>query len=404
MPQIGESPRAGTCRVLKQAGSHVSSTDAPIVIVGGGLAGLVVASRLHGAGIGFALIEARPRLGGRILSVDESGKESGDGYDLGPSWFWPAMQPAFAELVERLGLADFAQHDDGDILLQRSVREPPQRFSGMTQAYPSMRVAGGMASIISALASDLPEGSVELSACVTHAQMDGDTVELTLADKTGGERILRSSLVVFAMPPRLLEASVTFTPSVDDRSRQRWRDTPTWMAPHAKFVASYDRPFWRENGLSGAAQSSIGPLMEIHDATTASGKAALFGFVGVSADDRASVGKGHIVTSCLRQLTQLFGQEAARPRVTFLQDWASDPCTATDADRVSSGHPVPDHRPWITGAWQDRIVLAGSETSARDPGYLAGAVDAAGRVASLIIAKRRPSEDTIIDEIHEVRP
>jgi monoamine oxidase len=39
---------------------------------------------LHGAGIGFQLIEARDHLGGRILSVDAM--ESGVGaFELGPS-------------------------------------------------------------------------------------------------------------------------------------------------------------------------------------------------------------------------------------------------------------------------------------------------------------------------------
>lgn len=78
-----------------------------ILIVGGGLAGLTAARLLHQAGIGFRLLEARERLGGRILSVDETGRPSGDGFDLGPSWFWPGMQPAMGDLVHQLGLHYF---------------------------------------------------------------------------------------------------------------------------------------------------------------------------------------------------------------------------------------------------------------------------------------------------------
>ena len=51
-----------------------------------------------------------------------------------------------------------------------------------------------------------------------------------------------------AVPPRLLEASVAFEPDIDPAARRRWRETPTWMAPHAKFFALYDRPFWRDAG------------------------------------------------------------------------------------------------------------------------------------------------------------
>lgn len=75
------------------------SADRPVLIVGGGLAGLTVAHRIHRAGINFHLLEARPRLGGRILSVDASGQTSVDGFDLGPSWFWLDMQPAFDQFV-----------------------------------------------------------------------------------------------------------------------------------------------------------------------------------------------------------------------------------------------------------------------------------------------------------------
>lgn len=56
---------------------------------------MTAALRIHRAGMAFRLLEARPRLGERILSQDEIGQVSRDGFDLGPSWFWPDMQPAF---------------------------------------------------------------------------------------------------------------------------------------------------------------------------------------------------------------------------------------------------------------------------------------------------------------------
>ena len=38
----------------------------PIIIIGGGLAGLYAATKLHERNIAFLLLEAKPRLGGRI--------------------------------------------------------------------------------------------------------------------------------------------------------------------------------------------------------------------------------------------------------------------------------------------------------------------------------------------------
>ncbi|EDT04545.1 hypothetical protein BamIOP4010DRAFT_1927 [Burkholderia ambifaria IOP40-10] len=64
------------------------------------------------------------------------------------------------------------------------------------------------------------------------------------------------------------------------------------MAPHAKYIAIYDTPFWRDQGLSGEARSARGPFGEIHDASMPGGCAALFGFFGVPAQVRQNVSHG----------------------------------------------------------------------------------------------------------------
>ncbi|MCZ4093321.1 flavin monoamine oxidase family protein [Sinorhizobium psoraleae] len=368
-----------------------SSVSPSILIVGGGLAGLTAARLLHRAGVDFKLLEARDRLGGRILSVDATGEPSGDGFDLGPSWFWPGMQPAMGDLVHLLGLHYFEQNSDGDVIFQRMSREAPQRYRGMRQEPQSMRLVGGTGAIISALGESLPAQSIQLSARVTHASLEGQEVVVQYVDGSGSSHKQRASHVLFALPPRLIEAKVLFSPSLDFATAERWRRTPTWMAPHAKFFALYERPFWRDAGLSGTAQSMVGPLVEIHDATTASGRAALFGFVGVPAEQRAAVGRDAIVAASVQQLAQMFGPQAASPRATLFKDWTDDPLTATADDRAG-GHPSSDRRPWVNGKWRDYISLAGSETSLSEPGYLAGAVEAATRTANEIISRLGRSE------------
>lgn len=349
----------------------------PVVIVGGGLAGLTAARHLHQAGIGFHLIEARDRLGGRILSTDATGHDSDDGFDLGPSWFWPGMQSAMSHIVDDLRLSFFPQHSDGDMLFQRMAGEALQRIRGMRQEPESMRLAGGTGAIVSALAFRLPRAGIRLGARVTHVTLNEGEVDVRFVNAEGVTQNMKAMYVLFAMPPRLLEATVAFSPTLDAATARNWRDTPTWMAPHAKFFALYDRPFWREAGLSGTAQSMAGPLVEIHDATTASGKAALFGFVGVPAWQRAKLGRDAIVQASIQQLTQLFGPEAGSPCATLFKDWAADPLTATDDDRQAGGHPISGGLASVPDQWQGRILLAGSEAGRRDAGYLAGAVEAA---------------------------
>lgn len=362
-------------------------TKTAIAIVGAGLAGLYAARLLNAAGTDFVLIEARERLGGRIFTADDAGLPCEDGFDLGASWYWPHMQPAIGALVEELGLRTFCQNSDGDVIFERMSRETAQRYRALVQEHQTMRLIGGSGALVRALARELPAERILLGTRVTAMALVGDDIEMTLARADGRSETLTAAHVIAALPPRLLEATIAFTPDHDLATARKWRDTPTWMAPHAKFVAIYDRPFWREVGLSGTAQSMVGPMVEMHDATTASGSAALFGFLGVGAEQRGVMGEESLTRACLAQFARIYGAEARRPRKTLFKDWAADSLTATAADRAASGHIVPGDVSWVSGPWQERLALAGSETSPSEPGYLAGAVIAAKRAVAETLAR-----------------
>lgn len=251
-----------------------------VAIIGGGLAGLVVARSLHRSGIEFILLEGRDRLGGRIFSAGADGLPSDDGFDLGPSWFWPDMQPELGALVRDLGLPMFVQNADGDMLVEHIAGRAAQRYPSMRSEPVSMRLAGGTGALITALSDWVPAERIRLDSRITRMELGPEGVELT----TDHDNRITAQQVVIAAPPRLLDEAVRFSPALDAETISRWRQTPTWMAPHAKFFALYDRPFWREAGLSGAARSIIGPLVEIHDATSASGQAALLASSGCRQD------------------------------------------------------------------------------------------------------------------------
>ena len=344
-------------------------TETTVAIIGAGLAGLNAARLLHLAGVDFRVFEARDRVGGRILSVNDLGEPVEDGFDLGPSWFWPQTQPAIRDLVAELGLPSFAQHTTGDFVFERGRGERPLRLPAMAQEATSMRLVGGTAALVRALLRDLPPAALHLATPVTALRLGPAGVEVT----AGGQRF-EARHVIVALPPRLWAERVALHPAPLPQDLARWKATATWMAPHAKVVALYDRPFWRVAGLSGMAQSLVGPLGEIHDATTASGKAALFGFAGLSATHRAAIGQRALIGAAVQQLTRLFGPEAAAPRATLVMDWAAQPWTATAADSTATGHPVPLSGDWVAGDWAGRLIMAGGEASPVEPGYLAGAV------------------------------
>ncbi|WP_291731880.1 FAD-dependent oxidoreductase [Leisingera sp. F5] len=356
-----------------------------VAILGGGLAGLNAARLLHQAGIDFQLFEARDRLGGRILTVDETGSPDADGFDLGPSWYWPRMQPAIGGLIRELGLPGFAQCTEGDVIFERMSREPAQRYPGLRQEPASMRLEGGTGSLVRALEGLLPTERVHCEARVESLRLQDKGVELAVRLKDGAVKKVEADHVIAALPPRILASAVQFAPELEKADRRLWEGTPTWMAPHAKFLAVFEHPFWQEAGLSGTAQSMVGPMAEIHDATSASGKAALFGFVGIGARQRAQIDENQLTAACLAQLVRIFGEQAANPRATLIKDWAIDPLTAHPADLDDAGHPARASA-WVHGPWQAFLTLGGSESSPNEAGYLAGAVEASVLAAEILLA------------------
>ena len=63
--------------------------------------------------------------------------------------------------------------------------------------------------------------------------------------------------VIFALPLRIIAHNILFTPSLPADIDQAFKNTATWMAPHAKIVVEYESAFWKEQGFSGQAHSRV---------------------------------------------------------------------------------------------------------------------------------------------------
>jgi monoamine oxidase len=316
--------------------------DAEIAIVGAGLSGLALAHALLPEGRDVILLEARDRVGGRILSQD--------GYDLGPAWIWPHNHRMLA-LLDTLGLSSFPQHSNGRLAFEDAQGNVRRDFDFATMGR-ALRVAGGLAQITDALAVKVGD-----AICLGH-QVRRIVEEEACVTLSGDGFSIRAGCAVLALPPRLSAQMGIAVP-----------DAPTWMAGHAKLVAVYDTPFWRNAGLNGDAISHQGPLAEIHDASPMTGtEGALFGFAVPGAARQSG-----FEALAVMQLGRLFGPEATVPRKIFIKDWSTDAATATRADlQTPTSHPV-------YGALTPsrRVVHAGTETAPSDGGFLEGALEAA---------------------------
>ena len=347
-----------------------------MAIVGGGLAGLALADHLQRGGVDYQVFEAHDRLGGRM----ESANCSGGAFDLGPAWFW-SIQPRMIKLCQRLQLPVFEQYSAGDLLFEDGDHRV-HRGVGYASMEGSLRIESGVVALISALAQELPQDRLHLGSPVREVASSG---QITLADRA----IWQADRIVLAVPPRIA-AQLHFEPALAPRQCQLLTEIPTWMAGHAKFVAVYDEPFWRMQGLSGDAMSRSGPLMELHDASPRSGHpGALFGFYGVPAHVRRDH-RDELIQASLAQLGRLYGAQAERPVQTFLKDWALEPEIATQAD-----HQPPPHHPVyglpqeLNGLWDGCLLFAASEMAPRNGGFMEGALEQAEVVAQQLLGGGR---------------
>ncbi|TKD71491.1 flavin monoamine oxidase family protein [Pseudalkalibacillus hwajinpoensis] len=350
----------------------------PVVIVGAGLSGLRAASLLAAQGTNCKVLEARDRIGGRVLSTSDPSRPDLGKFDLGPTWFWPQYESTITNLVKELNIGTFAQHIKGAMISERSQHIPPERYVlPENSSERSIRFIGGVQSLIDAVADEIPAGVVELETRVTAIRLNEDgvsTVEVARAD--GMKTEVSARAVILAVPPRIVARHINFSPSlpqniITDLIR------PTWMAGQAKAIAVYDRPFWRESGLSGYATSWVGPLQEIHDASPETGSGALFGFFGIPAKTRREMGEDKVLNLVREQLVRLFGTSAQNVKAILYKDWSNDSETASEEDL----DPLRDFpiygQPPKSGVWEKKIVFAGTEANPQYGGHLEGALLAA---------------------------
>ncbi len=351
------------------------------LIIGAGLSGLSAAVKLSARQKSIVVLEARSRIGGRIMSTEFQGFFT----DLGPSWYWPMINPNVCSLADSLQLKSYPQFEQGFALFETKDGQT-QPVSGCPMEPPGYRLEGGMMALVSGLYAKIAKTVVRLNhpVCEIARQDNGCRVTVGHLDQPPQYEI-EASHVILALPPRLAARSILFTPDLSYDLTQAMLRASTWMAGHAKFFAVYAKAPWRGMGLSGQGFSQRGPLGEIHDGSGPRGTVyGLTGFAGIPALHRKD--EKTMSPAIVSQLERLFGPEAGQPLALFYRDWAKEDFTATEYD-LRSCHNHPEFYPPgnQTSIWNNRLHFAGTETAGQFGGYLEGALVSAARAATAVL-------------------
>lgn len=248
------------------------------------------------------------------------------------------------------------------------------------------RVQGGMQQLAERLADQLGD-RVRLDEPVLGIVQEPDGVYV----HTAGETYLARRVVV-AVPPTLA-GRIAYDPPMPPA-----RDSLTQRMPHGSVIKThlvYERPFWRDRGLSGEAAGDTAPAKVIFDATPVGvdGPGVLLAFIegadGLAMGARTPEQRRTAVAAVL---AQLFGEQARHPIAYLEKDWSAEPWT-----RGCYGAHLPP------GAWTQvgaalrtpvgRIHWAGTETAVRWCGYIDGAISSGERAAAEVAAADRIRPD-----------
>ncbi|MEV0696908.1 FAD-dependent oxidoreductase [Saccharopolyspora sp. NPDC050389] len=246
------------------------------------------------------------------------------------------------------------------------------------------RISGGAGSIAHALAAGLGD-RVRCDWPVRTIEHSGDGVRVI---GLNGDEITAARVVVAMSPADARH--IEFRPHLPTSRQLLQRNWQQFAA--VKFHAIYDRPFWRDEGLSGAVLSDLPPAPIVLDDSPDDGSAGvLVGLLGVHGPRLLGGNEPELLddpqrlrAAVLNALTAYFGERAGEPIEFLTRNWAVEPyisgAIATTPPGLLSAHGAA-LRPAV-----GPIHWAGSETATRWAGWISGAIEAGERAAGEVAA------------------
>ncbi|WP_377325605.1 flavin monoamine oxidase family protein [Pimelobacter simplex] len=449
-----------------------------VVVVGAGIAGLVAARQVARSGKSVLVVEARKRVGGRVLNHE---LRTGGTIEAGGAFVGPT-QDHIRRLARQLGVATFDEYVTGKNVYISSLLGR-QEFTGTVPPDPTILLDAALAlKRLNAFAAQVPVDAPwahpraaewdrttlgdwlrrntlnsrgvehlirawtqpgfgsdpdELSllfvlhyiacsgneATIGTFERNSDTVDgaqesrfvggsqrvpLLLAKKLGkrvalgaavtriehvghGVRVhtrrgrVQARRVIVAAPPKQV-LGIDFAPGLPAGRRALLQHLQ--MGKLMKCDAVYDKPFWRDAGLTGFGIADSGAVRAAFDnGVKDTGHGILLAFVGGSTwRQYGTRSLAERRTAVLEGFARMFGDQALHPLEYTEHDWTKERWTGGGPTAIYAPGVMTAHGRHIRTPFR-RIHWAGTETSTYWNGYMDGAVRSGERAAIEVLDK-----------------
>ncbi|WP_426122577.1 flavin monoamine oxidase family protein [Pararhizobium sp. PWRC1-1] len=419
----------------------MSGQDADVIVAGAGFAGLSAADVLVSAGLDVVVLEARDRVGGR---VERMAFADGVAMDTGGQFICDEMRNVMA-LTRRFNFPLAETPLEGTFLVQppafagtgssfaesgriraRANRIDPRDASiaGLTAgewlgrqsdppgdkaSYQAMVeglwcrsvgeiplwylidndrrtisngnelqyfAEGTIQAAAEAWASTLGP-SLRLGEPVVRISRAEDSVLVT----TGTGAVLTARQVIIAVPP-VMASRIVHAPDLPvplAGALAAWKSGTV-----IKALVRFDRPFWRDRGLSGMVMWRDTLGLFACDVSSAQATALVIFVGGPLAADWSARGRAFVEAEIRRRLVEALGEAAADVTGLLIRDWVGDAWSGGGYSDVITDLQAYDAED-ILRAGAPPVHFASSELSSSFPAYIEGAIVAGREAAARVI-------------------
>lgn len=252
-----------------------------------------------------------------------------------------------------------------------------------------LRLEEGTQSFSVNMAALLNPGSVKLDTPVTAiSQLEENLIALTLSNGS----LVHARRVILSIPSPTYK-NITFSPPLPP-ARAGFVASASY-GYYVKFIATFKKPFWRENGQCGLAQSFRGPVAIFRDTSVHKTKNfALTAFITGSPGRKWGElpGKKEREVAVLKQIAEIFAVPEELVEGEFIESlvspWMDDPwagygcpCASTAPGVLEKAGGIEEMVKAFLG-----VYFVGTELASEWRGYMEGAVRSGQRGAEEVTA------------------